>query len=622
MDDPAVAKGADPYEAIRRVAEEALESEDWPDADRNYAELNRAGALTPGDARRWVTALEHASAGHRDASTLRQLAECFPDEDDVVEFVAGELWRRAEELSEAAGPAADLTMAQLAWGSALMLAPPLARSDDDAIRMIGLLDRLYQAGRRSPNPIGTFSEFEQALLLFAAAGPQATLRAADLLSAEDPQLALDLVAGRDESAETVLVSAVASSELDDFSRAATLFDHLAIRWGIMPRDMDVEDRSRWVQAMTDVGRFEEAELACGRTTEPWTVKVLAAMLALRRGDDATAHQMLGESLPQRRHDVELRVLAAQAALISGDYKDALRQAMSLTDGVPEHILERTIRAECEFESALAMANDVEGAKDSVENVQRLMSAVKHYRRTADLHRDTTEYLSTGRARPGAVIGSEPLAPRLYAEICRRGMHAAILAQEGLARLGLRGDRQLVMDARDLTHHLRSVDRECCRRASTTRGRRLLHQIRHLPDRDEAARLAMLMISYQKARWQRRAQNALFLALGATVAWLAVSDQLPGESSDSIRVMVLAVGVLLLLMPFARSLKVGVVELSRDAPSARSRVARSRCGPAGSCSAVIISGRSRSRRRPTRGGARTRAHARPGLRSRGQRAHSG
>jgi len=32
-------------------------------------------------------------------------------------------------------------------------------------------------------------------------------------------------------------------------------------------------------------------------------------------------------------------------------------------------------------------------------------------------------------------------------------------------------------------------------------RDLLHQIRHLPDRDEAARLAMLMISYQKARWQ-------------------------------------------------------------------------------------------------------------------------
>jgi hypothetical protein len=32
-------------------------------------------------------------------------------------------------------------------------------------------------------------------------------------------------------------------------------------------------------------------------------------------------------------------------------------------------------------------------------------------------------------------------------------------------------------------------------------------------------------------------------------------------------MVVAVGVLLLLMPFARSLKVGVVELSRDAETA-------------------------------------------------------
>lgn len=123
------------------------------------------------------------------------------------------------------------------------------------------------------------------------------------------------------------------------------------------------------------------------------------------------------------------MLAAQAALISGDYKDALRQSMSLTDGVPAHILGRAIRAECEFESALAMAN-AEGAKDSVENVQQLMSAVKHYRRTADLHRDTTEYLITGKARPGAVIGSEPLAPRLNVEIFRRGMHAAILAQGG------------------------------------------------------------------------------------------------------------------------------------------------------------------------------------------------
>ncbi len=735
----------DAWEPHRRRAEDALEAGEWAQADREYAELNRAGALTPGDARRWVSALEQCGAAHHDATTLRHVAEVFPEEDDVVEFVAGELWRRAEELSEKAGPVADLTMAQLAWGTALLLAPPLARSDDDALRMIGLLDRLYQASRTSAQPFGSFGEFEQALLAFAAAGPRATLRAADLLAAEDPGMALELVAGRDESAEAILVAAVASSELDDFARAATLFDHLAIRWGIRARDMDVEDRSRWIQAMTDVGRFEEAEEACCATlatlddaggswdrwpavgvtagsvdhwrhtyrllayrlamqrgrfregwdhlraaaqvgmdgqptalqrsvlrvrltfagpaeavtileelarlavvdpcdttyaeaclwawsrwgsarqlgddnplagarfrgqaaarsilaradcplsarqqlrvvllagdddraarmlelepledSEPWTVQVLGAMLAMRRGDDVAAHQILGKVLPQRRHDVELRVLAAQSDLISGDYKAALKQAMSLTDGVPDHILARTIRAECEFESALAQAADVEGAKDSVENVQQLMSAVRHYRRVADLHRDTTAYLLTGVAREGAAIGSEPLAPRLHAEVCRRGMHAAILAQEGLARLGLRSDRALVMDARDLTHHLRSIDRECCERASATRGRRLAHQIRHLGDRDEAARLAMLMISYQKARWQRRAQNVAFFALGALVAWLALTDLLPGPSSDSIRVMMLGVGVLLLLMPFARSLKVGVVELSRDAPSA-------------------------------------------------------
>jgi len=737
--------GPDAWEPHRRLAEDALDSADWAAADREYAELQRAAALTPGDARRWVATLSHIGAAQHDTATLRDLAESFPEEDDVVEYVADELWRRAEELSESAGPTVDLTMAQLAWSAALQLSPTLARSDEDAIRMIGLLDRLYQASRSRAEPFGSFDDFERALLAFAAAGPQATLRAADLLAAEDPGVALELVAGREESADAVLVAAVASSELEDFPRAASLFDHLAIRFGVTARGMDVEDRSRWIQAMTDVGRLEEAEQACRATlaalgddvvgtdgawpvpgvtqasrdhwlhsyrllayrlatqrgrfreawdllraaadvrldgqptalrrsvlrvrltfvdragaaaileelaalavvdpcdttyaeaclwawtrwgavrrpgednplagarfrgqaaarsilaradcpmgsrqrlrvvllagdddraarlleleplqeTEPWTVQVLGAILAMRRGDDAAAHEILGAVLPQRRHDVQLRVLSAQADLIRGDYKEALKQAMALTDGVPEHILARTIRAESEFESALADAAR-EDEKDSVENVQQLISAARHYRRVADLHRDTTDYILRGSARPGAVIGSEPLAPRLYGEVCRRGMHAAILAQEGLARLGLRSDRGLVMDARDLTHHLRSIDRSCCRRADGSRPRRLLHQIRHLPDRDEAARLALLMISYQKSRWQRRVQNAAFLLLGAVVAWLALTDQLPGPTSDSIRVMMLGVGVLLLLMPFARSLKVGVGELSRDAPIA-------------------------------------------------------
>jgi len=97
--------------------------------------------------------------------------------------------------------------------------------------------------------------------------------------------------------------------------------------------------------------------------------------------------------------------------------------------------------------------------------------------------------------------------------------------------------------------------------------RLVHQLRHVPDRDEASRLAVLMIAYRWANWTKWLQNLLFFGAGAVVAWLGLADILPQPSSDTIRAMVLGLGVLLMLMPFARSLKVGVVELSRDADPA-------------------------------------------------------
>jgi len=78
---------------------------------------------------------------------------------------------------------------------------------------------------------------------------------------------------------------------------------------------------------------------------------------------------------------------------------------------------------------------------------------------------------------------------------------------------------------------------------------------------------MLMIAYRWASWRKRLLNVGFLALGALVSWLGLTGQLPGAESDTVRALVLGVGVLLLLMPFARSLKVGVVELSRDAEAA-------------------------------------------------------
>ena len=745
LDQPTVRTDSD---QLRRRAEACLEEGDFGAADAAYGELYRGGLLTRADAPHWLRALS-ALGTARKRPTLTELVEAFPDDQDILEFVAAELWQRAESRAEEAGGATDDELARHAWEAALRMTAPLPTSDSEGVRVIGLLDRFFQAGRRQRTPIGSYAEFEEALVRFAAAGPESTLRAADLLAAESPGLALELVAGAETTAAAALVQAVASAELDDFTRAAALFDELATQWGIGVRDLDVEDRSRWVQAMTDVGRFAEADEACVRTlaviesrpdaahgwsapgvsadafehwrhvyrllayrlaaqqgryaeawdhlrksvevddtglapelrrsilrvrilladppmalsildelrqlatsdpyntafaeaslwagtqwgtptaegrplapaavpfagaryagqaaarsllaragagvngrqlvrlallagdddraagmlaaeplteADPWSVQVLGAMLALRLGDDAGARSLLGRVLPLRRHDLDLRVLDAQASLIAGEYKESLREAMAITDSVAEHILARTIQAESEFEAALAMAEGTDGSAGSVENAQQLMVAVSDYRTAADLHRDTKSYLESGRARPGARIGSEPLAPRLFVELCRRGLHASILAQEALDRLGLRGDAQLVDDAQDLVQHLRSVTRPCCRRTGP-RWLRLVHQVRHLADRDEASRLALLMIAYRWANWRKRLQNVVFVGLGMLVSWLGLTNQLPGPESDTVRVLVLAVGVLLLLMPFARSLKVGVVELSRDADSA-------------------------------------------------------
>ena len=298
--------------------------------------------------------------------------------------------------------------------------------------------------------------------------------------------------------------------------------------------------------------------------DPWTVRVLAAMLALRNGFDLTARRLLEEVVPQRRHDLDIRVLDAQAYLIAGEYKAALRESMAITEAVGGHVLARTIQAEAEFEAALAMAED-DGNSGSVENVQQLMLAVADYRQAADTHRAIREYLRTGAQPDG--VGSEPLTPRLFTEVCRRGLHAAILAQESMDRLGLRADAKLIDDAQDLLQHLRGITEPCCRKPRRTRLRRLLHQLRHLPDADEASRLAMLMISYGWSRWRRLLQNMVFFVVGVVVASLALWGVLPGPESDTIRVTVLALGVLLMLMPFARNLKVGVVELSREVEAA-------------------------------------------------------
>ena len=68
---------------------------------------------------------------------------------------------------------------------ALLLAPPIARSDEDAARIINLVDHLFQSGRRRAEPVASFAEFEAVLVRLAASGPRSALRAADLLAAEE-----------------------------------------------------------------------------------------------------------------------------------------------------------------------------------------------------------------------------------------------------------------------------------------------------------------------------------------------------------------------------------------------------------------------------------------------------
>lgn len=211
-------------------------------------------------------------------------------------------------------------------------------SDTEGVRLISLLDRFFQAGRRQRTPIGSYAEFEAALVRFAAAGPEATLRAADLLAAESPVLALELVASAEISAAAVLVRAIASAELDDFPTAAALFDELSAHWGVVAADLDIEDRSRWIQAMTDVGRFAEAEEACLRT-----IAVIEGRPAEAAG--WTAAGLTADAFEHWRY--VYRLLAYRLAAQQGRYREAwdhLRKSVEVDDtGLPADLRRSILR---------------------------------------------------------------------------------------------------------------------------------------------------------------------------------------------------------------------------------------------------------------------------------------
>lgn len=151
-----------------------------------------------------------------------------------------------------------------AWASLLCTVVLRCASDDRGLELIDRLQALYELTLRFNPQIGYQEQFDTALESFAAAGPRSSLAAANLLTASNPALALQLAENSDDSLGRALVCASANCELGRFEPAAQLFDRLE-RWGHSALELNLDDRFAWVLAMTEVGRFPEAERVCGET---------------------------------------------------------------------------------------------------------------------------------------------------------------------------------------------------------------------------------------------------------------------------------------------------------------------------------------------------------------------
>ncbi len=338
----------------------------------------------------------------------------------------------------------------------------------------------------------------------------------------------------------------------------------------------------------------------GAAARRWEIRVLHSIVHLQLGEDHEALQLLRSVMAERRCDVELRVLYAHAAMLAGAIEEAAQESLEIVEMVPHHILARAVRAECAFELALrgdgvpqASSGEDDDAVASpaalpdeasrMENVQELIAAVGDYHQAVCLDRRTKQFFEGEGAQ--APLGSDVLTPRQVAQICRRGLHAAILAQEGLDRLGLTRDRTLERRASDLVRRLRADEGNGCRGCHEGGGGRF-HVVRHIRDHDEATRLSRLMTGYRWGRRKRQVGMVGLLVAGVTVTllvltgWWGVVGSIPGPEAavTAVEVALFTLGLVLLFLPFARSVKLGNFELQRQdhAPplSGRSKALRS------------------------------------------------
>ncbi len=315
----------------------------------------------------------------------------------------------------------------------------------------------------------------------------------------------------------------------------------------------------------------------------WDGRVLQAVLELQAGRDLGALKLLRSVMAERRFDTDLRVLYAHAALLAGHAEEAAQECLEIVEMVPEHIMARVVRAECAFE--LALRSDRGAAPQALgepegrtaeavamENVQELILAVADYHEAARLDYRTKEFLRLGYTHDGQPSGSDFLTPRQVMQVCRRGLHAAVIAQEGLDRLGLRRDRQLERQAAHLVRYMRAhrPHRVCesCKRPHPSWLAERLHRGWHLLNRDEAARLSHLMTGYRWASRRRFARFVLLVTMGVVLSGAVlfdvgqINERVDGLAMTTVRVAVLAAGLVLILIPFVRTVKVGVFEVHR------------------------------------------------------------
>ena len=318
--------------------------------------------------------------------------------------------------------------------------------------------------------------------------------------------------------------------------------------------------------LTAASLLSAAEDADGGTGSDWrdasptrrhqveTVRAQIHLSCVTEESNAKALELCTETMKAWRQDLTSRLVFAQALRASGDLDRAAEEAIACRIVAPANVIAQVEAAEYQFQQALTtkpgkaskpatgQAHEPEKpggeqtAKEYTDNVHQLVEAVAGYRRAVELHVGLTEWLG-GADIEECDIGSELLNDATLTEVCRQGLHAAVLAAEGLSRLKLPQSQSLKESARFLADHLR-----------TAQG-----------SGEEATRLMVLFRAHRRARWRSIIVRGVYGLAGVATLVLALLLDQPTE----IRLVLAAAGLALALVQVLPEVKLAGVELKRE-----------------------------------------------------------